>query len=138
MGRGLNVGRRRKWFRARREATAAGGTYDEVEYTPTLDREFLQITRISVEDEDSDPSGKLRIYVAGHGYPHWIGEEASPGEATLYWVRWPTFLVTGESVVARFYGATADDILSMYLEGWIWDYPPVPGAPLEAPLEGIE
>lgn len=138
MGRPSNVGRRRKWFRARRKATAAGGTYDEVEYSPLLDREFLQITRIAVEDETSDPSGQIRIYVAGHGYEHWIGGEASPGSATLYWVTWPTYLVAGEKVVARFYGATASDNLVMYLEGWIWDYPPAPEVPLEIPAEGME
>jgi len=138
MGRPPNVGRRRKWFRARRAAKAAGGTYDEVEFAPQLEEEFLQITRIVVEDEDSDPDGKLRIYVAGHGYEHWIGEEASPGEAILYWVRWPTFLVAGESVVARFYGVDDGDNLVMLLEGWIWDYPPAPGAPLEGAGTEIE
>jgi len=109
-----------------------------VEYAPLLDKEFLQITRIAVEDEDSDPDGKIRIYVAGHGYEHWIGEEASPGAAILYWVVWPTFLVAGEKVVARFTGVDAGDNLVMYLEGWIHDYPPAPGAPLEALAEEVE
>lgn len=122
MGRPPDVGRRRKWFRLRRQLNAVGGTYDEIEYDPLLEREFLQIARIAVEDEDNAPT-EIRLFITGHGYNHPVAEETSPSAATLYWVRWPTYLVAGEKLVARFTGATASDKLVMYLEGWIHDYP---------------
>jgi len=123
MIRPLDVGRRRKWFRGRRVAAAAGGTYDEVVYDPLLEAQFLQLTTVAVEDETNAPSGHIRVYVRGHGYEHWILDEASPSADTLYWARWPTYLVEGEQLVARFYGATASDRLVLYFEGWIHDYP---------------
>lgn len=120
-----NVGRRYKWFRRRCDEVAVGGASDDVEFVPLLEREFLQIARIAVEDEDNDPT-EIRILIAGHGYDHPVAEETSPSAATLYWVRWPTYLVAGEKLVARFTGATANDKLVMYLEGWIRDYPVPP------------
>jgi len=127
-----NVGRRFKWFRRRCDEVAAGGAYDDVEYVPLLEREFLQIARIAVEDEDNAAT-EIRLFITGHGYDHPVAEESTVTAATLYWVRWPTYLVAGEKLVARFYGATADDKLVMYLEGWIRDYPsPLPEGALGA------
>jgi len=120
-----NVGRRFKWFRRRCDEIAVGDTYDDVEYVPLLEREFLQVARIAVEEEGTAPT-EIRLFITGHGYDHPVAEETSPAADTLYWVRWPTYLVAGEKLVARFYGATADDKLVMYLEGWIRDYPVPP------------
>lgn len=114
----------RQWFRTRRQVIAAGGAYDEVEYNPLLQNAFLQITRVGVLDEDHAPT-KVRLYVKGHGYEHWEGEEASPLKDTLYWIEWPTYLVEGEQLVARFYGATLADNLEMILEGWLYDPPTI-------------
>lgn len=117
-----DVRRRRKWFRLRRHLAAVGGTYDDVEFAPKLEDEFIQVARIAVEDEDNNPT-EIRIFIDGHGYNHPVAEETSPVAATLYWVRWPTYIVTGEKLVARFTGATAADNLYMYLEGWRIQYP---------------
>lgn len=124
MGRGRppDVGRRRKFFRARRQVVAVGNTYDEVVFDPLLEREFLRIERIAVVDYDSCLDN-IRLYVRGHGYPHWIGETYPGDPDVICWVTRPTYLVAGEQVVARFYAATASDNLEMLLEGWIIDYP---------------
>jgi len=114
----------RQWFRARRQLNAAGDDYDDVEYDPLLQNAFLQITRIGVLDYDNAPT-KIRLYVKGHGYEHWVGEEASPNADTLYWIEWPTYLVENEQLVARFYGATTADKLEMILEGWLYDPPTI-------------
>lgn len=112
----------RQWFRSRRQVIAVGGTYDEVVYDPGLEKDFIQFTRISVEEKGSGPDS-IRVYVGGHGYEHWVGEEPDCDGDTLYWIDWPTYLVPGEQLVARFYAATADDVLDLLVEGWIYDPP---------------
>lgn len=112
----------RRWFRARRTLVALGGAYDEVVYDPLLEKDYIQLTRISVEEKGSGPDS-IRIYVGGHGYEHWVAEEPSCSGDTLYWVEWPTYLVPGERLVARFYTATVDNVLELLVEGWIYDPP---------------
>jgi len=106
------------YFRYPIETQAKGGTFDEVTFGPIRNGRFYRITRFAVEDETSSPSGDIRVYVSGHGLPYWLLEQNSPQSATLYWDDRGTFLVEGESLVARFTGATAGDRLRMYIEGW--------------------
>lgn len=107
-------------FRFRRRKVAVAGTYNEVEYGPVLEDRYYHIARFAAEDETSEADGGLRFYIKGHGYEHWLNEEEEPAAGVLYWDTDETFLVTGESLVARFIGADADDVLELYLEGW-WE-----------------
>lgn len=140
MGRGRppDVGRRLKWFRDRRMGIAGSTGVDEVEYKPQLDREFLQITRISVEDKDHG-ADRVRVVVRGHGYGHPELEQVEAVAGTLYWDRRPTYLVSGEWIVGIWTAPTEGDTLAMYVEGWIHDYPPSPaGALAEEGAEAVE
>lgn len=110
----------RKYFRGRRSLVAVTATYNEVVYGPILENRRYHITRFGVEDETSAPTGDIRVCVKGHGYNHWLSEQDSPAAATLYWDTDGTFLTMGESLVARFTGAQASDVLQLYLEGW-WE-----------------
>jgi len=114
----------RQWFRHRINGIAAGNAYDELVYRHHLEQYFLQITRISLEEESNAPDS-MRLYVKGHGYEHWVGEEKSPSAGTLYWIDWPTYLVEGETLVARFYNTTAGNKLHMLIEGWAYDPPTI-------------
>ena len=114
---------KRNYFRDRRIKVATGGTFDEVIWRPEPRAEVFHVMRFAVEDETSSPSGDIRVYVGGHGYNHQIMDQESPAAGALYWERWPTFLTDGESLVARFYGATTGDRLVMYFEGWFWMRP---------------
>lgn len=114
----------RYWFRHRCKGVAAGDTYDEVEYRHPVPGFLLQITRICVEEETNAPTS-IRVYVKGHGYEHWVGEEKTVAAGTLYWIEWPTYLVEGETLVARFYGATAGNVIHMLVEGWAYDPPTI-------------
>ena len=105
-------------FRQRVQKAAAGGTFDEVRFGPILENRLYVIWRVAVEDETSAPTGDIRAYVDGHGYTHWELEQESPAAATLYWENDRFYLAQGESLVARFTGATAGDVLSLYVEGW--------------------
>ena len=118
------VGVTRQWFRHRVKGIAAGGAYDEIEYRHSLEAFYLQITRISLEEKGT-ASSSIRLYVKGHGYEHWIGEEKTVVVDTLYWIEWPTYLVEGETLVARFIGATEDNVLEMLVEGWAYDPPTI-------------
>lgn len=105
-------------FRERRTVKAAGDTYDEVEFGPILENRLYEITRFAVEDETTAPTGDIRVYVKGHAYNHPLVEEDYPVAATLYWETDPVIITMGESLVARFTGATASDVLQLYVEGW--------------------
>jgi len=111
----------RHHFRERRRAAAAGGTYDEVEFGPILEDRLYALRRVAAEDETTTLTGALRLYVKGHGYEHWLAEQKSPQLGTLYWLPKVTYLRMGESLVARFTGATASDVLQLYLEGVWWE-----------------
>lgn len=124
----------RHYFRVRRTLVAVGGTYDDVEFGPILEDRLYHIARFGVEDETTAPSTDVRCYVKGHGYEHWLNEENSPAAGVLYWDVDGTFLVMGESLVARFTGADPADVLELYVEGW-WEELGGPGR--GAPGRGI-
>lgn len=129
---------RREYFREHVTTVAAGGTYDDVEFRPSRVVDIYHIMRFAVEDETSAPSGDIRVGVLGHGYFHQIMDQESPAAAALYFDRWPTFLRQGESFVARFYGATAGDVLQLYLEGWTWTAAPAREGPMRDGSEDRE
>lgn len=110
----------RHYFRQRQTLPAVGGTYDEVEFGAVEYNRLYHITRFAVEDETHDLTGDCRVYVKGHGYEHWLNEENTVTAGVLYWDVDGTFLVMGESLVARFTGATASDVLELYVEGY-WE-----------------
>ena len=111
----------RSWFRQRVSKASGGGTYDDVTFGPVDPGQRYAIERLAVEDETTAPTGDIRVYVDGHGYLHWELEQDSPAAATLYWLKGerPLRLHEGESLVARFTGATSGDKLHMYLEGYL-------------------
>ncbi len=107
-----------RFFRARRRKVSTGDATDDVAYGPIDPERIYHISRLAVEDEDSAPTGDIRVLVTGHGYDHPIVEQDSPAAATLYWENEPFHLMEGESLVARFTGAASGDALLMYLEGF--------------------
>jgi len=108
----------RHYFRQRQTLAAVGGAYDELEFAPVLAGRICHITRFACEDETDDLTGDLRVYIKGHGYEHWLNEENTVTEDVLYWDVDGTFLTEGESLVARFTGATDGNVLELYIEGY--------------------
>ena len=109
----------RNHFRERRTKLAGTGAYTDVEFGPILEDRLYIIRRFAVEDETSAPATDIRVFVSGHGYNHLLNEQNSPAAATLYWDVDKTYLRQGESLVARFTGPTASDVLQLYVEG-VW------------------
>jgi hypothetical protein len=122
-----------KRFRAKRVVVAASSAETDVTFGPILRDQLYLITRIGMEDETSAPTDKIRVGVLGHDGPHWIFEEASPVAATLYFDTWPTHLVQGESLIARFTNAVSGDTLALYVEGYYLPEEP-PSAILETAI----
>lgn len=110
----------RNWFRTRRSKESAGGSYDDVSFGPVEPGRHYTIQRYAVEDENSALTGDIRVFVAGHGYNHYLVEKDTPAAAELVWENEPTHLFEGETLTARFTGATSGDDLHLYLEGW-WE-----------------
>lgn len=107
-----------KRFRNKVVRVAPSTAETDVTFGPIREDRLFLITRIAVEDETSAPTDKIRVGILGHDGPHWVMEEASPVAATLYFDTWPTHLVQGESLIARFTNATSGDRLVMYVEGY--------------------
>lgn len=104
-------------FRRRSNAKATGGTYDEVSFGPIPSCRVYRVTRFATKDIDNAPTGKLEVYVDGHGYEHLVVEEATPSANELWWENQAIELNEGESLVARYYGATVNDRLRLFVEG---------------------
>lgn len=107
-----------KRWRAKRVVVAPSTAETDVTFGPILEDRLYLVTRIAVEDETSAPTDKIRVGVQGHDGLQWVMEEATPAAATLYFDTWPTHLVQGEALVARFINATAGDRLVLYVEGY--------------------
>lgn len=129
-----------KRFRAQRVLVAPSSAQQDVEYGPIREDRLILITRFAVEDETSAPTDKIRVGIKGHNGLHWVMEEATPAAATLYFDTWPTHLVQGESLVARFTNAVSGDRLVLYVEGYFLpESPPdvVLGGALTAQVLGL-
>ena len=116
----------RHYFRDRRTLAAVLGTTDSVVWGPVLNGRPYHLTELAVEDETSAPTTDVRVVVTGHGFDFPLLEQDSPGAATLYWSETEHVLTEGESLVARFRGATAADVLQLYVSGW-WEAPGAEG-----------
>ena len=108
----------RHYFRDRRTKLAGTGSYTDVVFGPVQPGRRYHIGRFAVEAETTAPTGDIRVFADGHGYPHYLLEQDLPAVDTLYWENEPTFLTEGESLTARFTGAAANDVLQLYVEGW--------------------
>lgn len=112
---------KRNYFRQRVSKRSAAATYDELKFGAVAAGRTYVIQRLAVEDEDSAPTGDIRIYVDGHGYNHYELEQDSPQAATLYWSERDIVLTESETLVARITGCTSGDNLHMYLAGYWYE-----------------
>lgn len=108
----------RFFFRTTIQEAAAGGTYDDVAYACPVEHAYAEITRWAAEDETSAPTS-IRSLVTGHGAAYMLNEQDPAAAATLYWDADRTLISDREQLVARFFGATAADVLRLHVEGWI-------------------
>lgn len=111
----------RHYFRTRRSVVGSGNATDDVEFDPGQTGREYHIDGLAVEDETTAVATEVRVIVTGAGYDHPELEQPTPAAGTLYWLEGRTIHLTeGQKLVARFTGATADDILRMFISGW-WE-----------------
>jgi len=115
----------RQFFRRTVQKAAIGGTFDDVEFAPPVEHSYTQITRAAFEDETNAPSS-IRLVVVGHGDTYMLKEQDPGAAAVLYQDVDRTWITDGEKLVARFFGATAADVLKLYVEGWVHPLGPEP------------
>lgn len=72
---------------------------------------------VSVEDETTNFTS-FRILKTTPGHEHFYMEELSPIAGRLYWNDTPIFLQELETLIVRFTGATANDVINAYFSGW--------------------
>lgn len=61
---------------------------------------------------------RFRIYIFGHGYKHYLGEQAAPAANTLYWLPEAVWLIPGERLCVEFDWAQINAIMEMILTGY--------------------
>lgn len=105
-------------LRLRQKATASDETFDYVKTDPVGRGEQWLIRSHSFENE-SGARGTIRGYIEGHGYKHWLWEQASPAEDTLYWFEENFILTEGERLCVRQASCTSGDIMQLLVNGEI-------------------
>lgn len=113
---------RKRSFRLHMKKVAAGDATDKLyypqrEYVPSATRHH--ITLLTFEDETSTPT-EVQISAGPPGAIERLGEQVSPQAGRSYW--WPheIVLTSGEQLEVYFSGATASDILHLWVQGyWI-------------------
>jgi hypothetical protein len=99
---------------------AAGDTTDVLEYPQrrlVLPRYRYHITRVSFEDATTALT-EVQVNVKRGGVTFYVMEQVAPAAGRLYWTTEEIVLTEGERLSVYFSGATADDLLWVYLEGY--------------------
>lgn len=66
----------------------------------------------------SNGNSRARLFIEGHGYKHFIEEQASPAANNLYTYSDPIWLIPRERLAVEFDEAAEDAIAEMLLTGY--------------------
>ncbi len=75
------------------------------------------ITRIAIENETSGFT-RLRIGTWDGANYQLAEEQKNPAAATLYWTTYPIYISEGENLRIELKGATLNDIIMVYVDGF--------------------
>ncbi|MBA7559935.1 hypothetical protein ES708_01553 [subsurface metagenome] len=95
---------------------AVSTDFEYVETPPIRQGEVWEIHSHSFENE-TGARGTIRGYVRRGDNYHWLWEQASPAQATLYWSHEDIFLAESEILGVRQATNEAGDILQLKLNG---------------------
>jgi hypothetical protein len=105
-------------LRIHEQVTASGGTYDYVKSSIVPPGQIWCLNHIAYENE-TGARGTFRRYYEGHGYNHWLAELAGPGAGELVFTDTKHYMIPGERLCIRQATCTANDVLTLYAEGYI-------------------
>jgi len=71
-----------------------------------------------IDKETSGGNSRVRLFIAGHGYNHYLEEQAAPGPNTLYTYSEPVWIVPGERLAIESDHGQADTTAEMHLTGY--------------------
>lgn len=82
------------------------------------------VQRIAFETDTVTALGntRARIFIEGHGYKHYLGEQDAPVAGRLYWMPEPVWLIPREQLCIEFDQAQAGAIMEMFLTGYWSDF----------------
>ena len=78
----------------------------------------LQVTTWEIDKATSGGNTRCRLFIDGHGYKHYFGEQDGPSANTLYWWKEPIWLVPGEALGLEVDQAQASTAVNMYATGY--------------------
>ena len=61
---------------------------------------------------------RVRLFIAGHGYNHYLEEQDNPTVGTLYTYSEPVWLIPGERLAIEIDEGEADTTAEMHLTGY--------------------
>jgi hypothetical protein len=96
---------------------SAGGTNEEITFGPVPSGHLWVINWFGLENETTAFTS-LRVYIGGLGQPHYLVEDVSLLADRLYWHEGPLYIGEGRTLVFRFVGTTASDVLRAYAHGF--------------------
>jgi len=91
-----------------------------LETDPTPDNMIYCIQRYAWEIDKATSGGNTRVrsYLNGHGYKHYLAEEDGPTANALYWDADSIWLVPGESLALDIDEAQADTVAILNCTGY--------------------
>jgi len=96
---------------------AAVGTTDDLETDPVPDGRLYCIQHVAVEDETTYVT-EVRLYKSELERDFLLAEQDLLSAAVPYTYDEPFYLSPYQRLKVRFTGATAGDVLKVYLSGW--------------------
>ncbi len=107
-------------LRLRKVATISGAGLASVAFDCTEIGKIycLQIISWEIDKATSGGNTRCRLFIDGHGYKHYFGEQDGPVADTLYWWKEPVWLYEGEAVALEVDQAQAATAVNMYALGY--------------------
>jgi len=103
-------------FRYVLRQTANGNGIDELVSDVVDSGVTWRVDHLACIDRDSDCT-EIEVYITGDGKEYLITQQQSPVLDTLYWYNDSFYIEEGLWLVARFTGATLDDVLEFHYMG---------------------
>lgn len=108
-------------FRAQPRKASAGAANEDVAFGPILEPRRYRITHMAARDATTTPTGAITVLVTGPAREHLLDETPAPAAGRLYVYPDDIRLFPGETLIVRFAGSTAADLLEVYIEGDWWE-----------------
>lgn len=95
---------------------AGGSSQDDIVSDIVDTRATWRIDHIACVDKTNSLTS-ISLLIGGNGEEYFVAEQQDPDVDTLYWWRWAVYLEEGDWLIARFKGATLNDVLELYFMG---------------------